>query len=150
VASGIDDIIVQTVLNARHARCNFQVALLTSERQLSSLTYNLNLNLNQKIKKIKKSLPNHVPIQTELEDYLNDFKKTLPIYQSSCKTILSHLYLYIQIPDEKSSMVYLERVSLRLLILPMYYKESESLTPDSFVDEIKNAGTDKAFKKPCI
>jgi hypothetical protein len=43
------------VSNARHARGNFQVALLTSERQLSSLTYNL--NLNQEIKKMKKSLP---------------------------------------------------------------------------------------------
>jgi hypothetical protein len=101
VASGIDDIIVQTVLNARHARCNFQVALLTSERQLSSLTYNLNLNLNQKIKKIKKSLPNHIPIQTELEDYLNDFKKTLPIYQSSCKTTVSGNAYVIQGPRVK-------------------------------------------------
>jgi hypothetical protein len=77
--------------NARHVRSSSQVALLTSERQLSSLTYNLNLNPNQKI---KKSLPNktihfktihfktsnHVEIQTELEDPLHDFDKTLLTY----------------------------------------------------------------------
>jgi hypothetical protein len=106
---------------------------------LSSLTYNLNLNPNQKMKKslsnktIHFKTSNHVKIQTELKDPLHDFDKTLLTYQSSCKTtISSHLCLYLctQIPDEKSLMVCLKRVSLSLLILPMYYKKSESLTPD--------------------
>jgi hypothetical protein len=125
------------VSNARHARCNFQVAPLISEQQLSSLTYNL--NLNQKMKKMKKSLPNktthfktsnHVEIHTEIEDLPHDSDKILLTYQSSCKTISSHLYLYIQTPDEKNSMVYLKRVSFSLLILLIYHKESESSTPD--------------------
>jgi hypothetical protein len=73
--------------NARHVRCNFQVALLTLERQLSSLTYNL--NLNQKMKKMKKSLPNktthfktsnHVKIHTEIKDLPYDSDKILLTY----------------------------------------------------------------------
>jgi hypothetical protein len=134
-------------LNTRHTRCNFQVALLTSERQLSSLTYNLNLNLNQKIKKIKKSLlnkttyfktthfktSNHVEIHTKIEDLLYNSDKILLTYQSFYKTILSHLHLYIQTLDEKNLIVYLKRVFLSLLILPIYHKESKSLTPDSLI-----------------
>jgi hypothetical protein len=124
-------------LNARHVRCNFQVALLTSERQLLSFTYNL--NLNQKMKKMKKSLPNktthfktsnHVKIHTEIEDLPHNSDKILLTYQFSCKTISSHLYLYIQTLNKKNLMVYLKRVSLSLLILLIYYKKSESLTPD--------------------
>jgi hypothetical protein len=123
----------------RHIRSSSQVALLTSERQLSSLIYNLNLNLNQKI---KKSLPNkiiyfktsnHVKIRPKLKDPLHDFNKTLLTYQSSYKTtILSYLRLYFctQIPDKKSLIVCLKKVFLSLLILLIYHKESESLTPD--------------------
>jgi hypothetical protein len=105
-------------LNTRHARRNFQVALLTLERQLSSLTYNL--NLNQEMKKMKKSLPNktthfktsnHVKIHTKIEDLPHDSDKILSTYQSSYKTISSHLHLYIQTPDERNSIVYLKRVS---------------------------------------
>jgi hypothetical protein len=118
------------------------VALLTSEQQLLSLTYNLNLNLNQKIKKIKKSLlnktthfriSNHVKIQTKIKDLLHDSDKILLTYYSFCKTILSYLYLYIQTLDKKNLIVYLKKVFLSLLILLMYYKESESLTFDSLI-----------------
>jgi hypothetical protein len=107
---------------------------------LLSLTYNL--NLNQKIKKIKKSLPNktthfrtsnHVKIHTKIKDLLHNSDKILLTYQSSCKTILSHLHFYIQTPDEKNSIVYLKRVSLSLLILLIYHKKSESLTSDSLI-----------------
>jgi hypothetical protein len=124
-------------LNARHVRCNFQVALLTSEQQLSSLTYNL--NLNQKMKKIKKSLPNktthfktsnHAEIHTKIKDLLHNSNKILLTYQSSYKTIFSHLYFYIQTSNKKNSIVYLKKVSLSLLILLMYHKKSKSLTPN--------------------
>jgi hypothetical protein len=70
------------------------VALLISEQQLSSLTYNLNLNPSQEMKKMKERLPNkttqfktssHVDIQTQPENLLHDFDKTPLKYQSSCK-----------------------------------------------------------------
>jgi hypothetical protein len=109
-----------------------EVAKIRAERQGNNA-------LNQKMKKslsneaIHFKKGNHVEIHAELEDPLHDFDKTLLAYQSSCKTILSHLRLHLrtQIPGEKSSMACLKRVSLRLLILLMYHKESESLTPDS-------------------
>jgi hypothetical protein len=114
------------VSNARHARCNFQVALLTSERQLSSLSYNLNPNPNQKMKRslLNKTIhfktSNHVEIQTEVGDPLHNFDKTQLTYQASRKTTSSHLCLHprTQTPDKKSSMACLKKVSLKLLILP--------------------------------